>query len=228
MQRLAMQRLAIKKSFVVCVGVVGGLILWLGLGAPLQAYNLGINGHSGNPATNFGMSCNACHGGGSQPTVFLTGPQTVDAGDTVIYTLSVQSAAPTLQTAAGLDVSATAGAFASLGPDTQLLEEEITHSTPKNNDAGGLATFSFYWTAPPSAQVVTLYAAGNSVNMNNNPGGDDHANTTLSVEVTEPSAVQLSVLTASPTPAMTGALLAIAALGLTGARVVRRTRTESR
>lgn len=219
-----------RKAFILTVLVMGGLVaglLWLA--APIRASSAGISGHSGNPATNFGMSCNACHGGGSTPIVNLTGPGTVLAGESVIFTLSVQSAAPAQQTAAGLDVSATAGTLASLGGDTQVMDGEITQTSPKNNTAGS-ASFSFGWTAPMSApQTVTLYAAGNSVNLDGVPGGDHHANTTLSVNVVDPSAVALTGLTTAtpttPTALAAAIILLSGVIGLSVSGRRRRART---
>lgn len=213
-----------RKAFILTV--LGGLLLGLlWLAAPIRASSTGISGHSGNPATNFGMSCNACHGGGSAPIVNLTGPGVVLAGESVIYTLSVQSTAPAQQTAAGLDVSATAGTLASLGGDTQAMDGEITQTSPKNNTAGS-ASFSFGWTAPMAApQTVTLYAAGNSVNLDGIPGGDHHANATLTISVVDPSAVELTDLAATAPPAPVAALALF--MGLVGLGVIWRRRTQS-
>ena len=167
-------------------------------------------------------------GGGSEPVVSLTGPQTVLAGESVVYTLHVQSTALTLQTAAGLDVSATGGTLASLGGDTQVMDGEVTQTSPKNNTGAGMATFSFGWTAPMSApQTVVLYAAGNSVNLDGTPGGDHHANTILSVDVVDPSAVELtSLATTTPTPSAARAVAVVLLVGLVGLGVAWRRRAQ--
>lgn len=191
---------------------------------PSGAFSGGISGVSGNPAINFGDTCNSCHGGGSTPAVALAGPNNVAPGSVHTYLLTVQSANPSAQVAAGLDVSATAGALASLGPDTQILDSEVTHTAAKLNDTGGLASFSFQWTAPGSPQTVTLYAAGNSVNLDGFPFGDAHANATLVIEVSEPSAVHLAGFDATtPSPAgLPVAGLGGAALLLAAGLLVRR------
>lgn len=207
-----------KRTLLLAMLVVGGFFGILWLATPIWAFDTGIVGHSGNPATNFGMSCDSCHGGGVQPTVTLSGPTTVSPGQSAIYSLTVQSAAVASQTAAGFNVSATDGALASLGGDTQIIDGEITHVSPKTNTAGGVAVFSFQWTAPAVApQAVVLYAAGNSVNLDDTPGGDRHANTVLTVNVVNPTAVRLGGLTAGPSPLT--ALYAVAAgliVGLAG------------
>ncbi len=136
-----------------------------------HARRRGMVGYSGNPATNDGEDCTACHLGGFPPKVTLEGPSFVPPGAQRVFTLTV---AEGQLLAAGLDVSVTAGFLQSLGPDTQVLEGELTHSNPKivNPDTGA-ATFSFAWTAPiGEGAEVTMYGAGNSVNGDTTPEGD--------------------------------------------------------
>lgn len=181
-------------GLITAAAVVFGLAL---SAAPSAAFSDGMTGHSGNPAVNFGATCVACHGGGSAPAVQLTGPAIVAPGSVHTYLLTVQSAAPSQQTAAGLNVSATAGLLASLGADTQVLDSEITHSAPKANDGSGLASFSFQWTAPDTAQTLTIYAAANSVDLDGFPFGDSGDHTELVIEVADPTAVRLAGFDAS-------------------------------
>ena len=152
--------------------IIAGLVVGLVGGGVALAYSTGISGHSGNPGTNGGMTCNACHGGGQAPVVTLSGPTSVVLGSTHAYVLTVQSTNPDAQAHAGLNVSATGGTLAVGGADTQVMEGEITHSQPKANTANGVASFTFQWTAPLQAGTVTLYGAGNSVELNGYPGGD--------------------------------------------------------
>lgn len=173
------------KSVVVILCLALGMSLMLIRAQPGRASSSGIAGWSGNPAQG-GLDCNACHGGGASPGVLLSGPTSVASGQTATYVLALQSANPAGQTAAGLNVSATGGLLASAGPDTQVLSAEIAHTAPKANDGSGLAAFSFLWTAPShptQVTIQTLYAAGNSVNLNGNPGGDKAATHTLTVSV---------------------------------------------
>lgn len=202
-----------KRFFPLAIALaVLGAIAALGA-APSGAFSGGVSGLSGNPGTNLGDTCGSCHGGGSTPALNLSGPTVVAPNAVNTYVLSIQSANVVSQTAAGLDVSATAGLLSSLGSDTQILDGEVTHTASKPNDSGGLASFTFQWTAPDAgSQIVTLYAAGNSVNLDGRPSGDAHANTALVIEVAEPSAVGLAGLNAAP-PDM-------AAPGLAGLSVV--------
>lgn len=209
--------------------MVVGLIVGLLGGRVAQAYSTGISGHSGNPATNGGMTCSACHGSGQVPVVTLTGPTSVAPGSTHTYVLTVQSTDPGAQTHAGLDVSATNGALTTSGADTQLMDGEITHTQPKANNASGLASFQFQWTAPMLPGSVTLYGAGNSVNLNGNPGGDNPALANLAVTVESPTAVTVGDLAAGranpgamPPPASALIVVLTGLLALTVAATIRR------
>ena len=97
------------RSFMVSVGA-GALALlviaaFFGLA---RASTYGRVGFSGNPATNGGQDCTACHGpGATLPGVTLTGPTTLAAGAVGLYTLTI-TGGPGLT--AGLDVSVSGGA----------------------------------------------------------------------------------------------------------------------
>jgi len=142
------------------------------------AYNGGINGYSGNPATNAGMSCESCHSGGVMPTVDLSGPMSVTPGSTNTYVLRISGGQKLW---GGLDVSATAGALAALAADTKLMGGEIVQTGKKmavNDDV----TFSFSWTAPQTSGMATLFGAGLSSD-GSGPGGDEVARIALMVSV---------------------------------------------
>lgn len=200
---------------------VAAIVAAVALGASsVVAFSAGIAGYSGNPAINFGASCGACHGGGSTPVVQLTGPAVVAPNTAHTYLLTIQSTNIVSQTAAGFDVSTTGGLLASLGPDTQILDGEVTHTATKPNDSSGLTSFAFQWQAPDvSPQIVTLYAAGNSVNQDGLPFGDAHANASLQVLVASPTAVRLTALAASAPPNQGGSgqvMLGVAVFVLAG------------
>ncbi|MEZ4674154.1 MAG: choice-of-anchor V domain-containing protein [Caldilineaceae bacterium] len=153
-------------------------------------------GFSGNPATNSGQNCTACHAAAATvPAVLLTGPTTVVAGTTNLYTFTI-SGGPA-QTA-GLDIAVSNGRGTLLptGVDTQVLLGELTHSAPKAF-SGNQAQFTFAWTAPSFNDTVTLYAAGNSTDGQRSLTGDGVATTTLAVQVTGGNGGPPTV---SPTP----------------------------
>ncbi|HVO25889.1 MAG TPA: choice-of-anchor V domain-containing protein [Candidatus Margulisiibacteriota bacterium] len=168
----------------------------LAMATQAQAFSTGISSLS------FGSSgCNACHGGGLAPTVTLTGPATVAAGSTNVYTLQISVVGA--QNKGGLNVAATDGTLAvggSAAAGTQTITgknglKEITHSGAKTA-SGGFVTFSFQWTAPSVGGSVTFTGWGNAVNGNFNPSGDMAAMATLVVTVTGGS----NTPTSTPTP----------------------------
>ena len=168
-----------------------------------MAYSFGIISYSG--AQGKAMTCNLCHFGGVAPTVSLSGPQTIAAGDTGMFTFTVHSNAAA-QIGAGFDVAASGGALQTVsGQDEQLIGSELTHVQPENNDPNSDATFSFEWQAPAAGGTYTLFGAGNSVNLDGTNGGDRAATTQLAITVSDPSTppTPTPTATATPTPGST-------------------------
>ncbi|KFA86745.1 MXAN_6652 family MXYO-CTERM-anchored protein [Archangium violaceum] len=147
------------------------------LSAPAFANSTGMTGNSGKSAA----TCSSCHSGGTAPTVTLTGPSSLAAGATGEYTLTI-TGGPGLRGGMNVAVDNTA---ASLEPGTGSKKQsnELTHNAPKPA-ASGAITFNFSLVAPPSAGSVKIFAAGNSVNGDNNSTGDAAATTSLTVNVT--------------------------------------------
>lgn len=157
---------------------VGAVAVCLVAGSAF-ANSTGITGRSGKQS---GVSCAAagCHGGGSStPTVTLEGPTALTAGQTGQYTLVI-TGGPGVK--AGLNV-AVDGATLTAGSGTKVVSGELTHSLPKAF-SNGSARFDFSLVAPATNGTYKVFAAGNSVNGDNNNTGDSHANTTLDVVVT--------------------------------------------
>lgn len=150
------------------------------------ASSTGINGFSGNPATNGGLDCNQCHSGGQVPFAIITGPTSVLPNTISTYRLTLSGGQAGLvgSAAGGLDVSATDGALFSVEQDTRIQFGELTHSTPRPVPLGQTSvSWNFQWQAPATAGVVTLYGAGNSVNDGQGSNGDAADTTTLAVTV---------------------------------------------
>jgi hypothetical protein len=136
------------------------------------------------------------------PTVSFEGPTTVAPGSSATYQFFVRSQSPT-QTAAGLDIAvsggelmidASQGARIAPGPPPER-RGEITHNSPKSN-VEGVASWEFTWTAPTSPGSVTMFGAGNSVNLNGQITGDRGTGTMITIEV----AAVVDTPTPSPTP----------------------------
>lgn len=161
--------------------VVAFLLLPLASVVELGASSNGISGFSGNPATNGGLTCSACHARGIVPTVVMTGPTFVEPGSTNTYTLTVGGGQ---ERAGGLDVSVTAGNLVVIDPGTYLLDGEITQVSPRPVDIiTNEAVWSFNWTAPPTPGTVTMYGAGNSVNLAQAFNGDEANTDVLTIAV---------------------------------------------
>lgn len=148
--------------------------------------HLSLNGRvgfSGNPATNEGQTCTACHAtGATVPTVALDGPTTVQAGSTNRYTVTI-TGGPAQTGGVNISAGNERGTLLPTGADLQAFLGELTHSAPKPF-TDNQVRFSFVWTAPSFNDTVTLYAAGNSTDSQQSLTGDGVANTTLAVQVT--------------------------------------------
>lgn len=167
---------------------VAGVILLAAFIGMVYAFSTGRVGFSGNPNVGGGLTCAVCHSGGQIPAVVLDGPTTVEPGETVEYTLTISGGQ---EVAGGFNVSATGGDLATLpgATDTQILPvpggfpDELTHTMPKDADSSGAVEFRFEWTAPDSSQTVTLYGAGNSVDLDGSSQGDAPNTDTLKITV---------------------------------------------
>ena len=72
------------------LGLIAVLLAMTGyISIRVHATANGKVGYSGNPATNGGETCAACHDGGSMPDVSLIGPTTVLPGVTNLYQLTI-------------------------------------------------------------------------------------------------------------------------------------------
>ena len=147
-----------------------------------DASRFGRDGFSGNPGTNNGATCTACHApGAAVPTVTITGPQTLDAGTIAEYTVTI-AGGPAQTAGVGVSASGGAGSFEAVGKDVHVVGAELSHTQPKAF-AKGVASFRFRWRAPDHNGPVALYAAGNSSNGQLNLLGDGIGTRQLTVTV---------------------------------------------
>jgi len=122
----------------------------------------------GSGRTGVSTSASGCNCHGSTPnasgavTVSITGPQTVAAGSTNAYTISV-SGGPS-GTKGGFDLSANGGTLVA-GTGSKVSGSELTHS---NNSQ---RIWSFTWTAPATAGSYGFAAVGMASN-GSGTGGD--------------------------------------------------------
>lgn len=140
---------------------VGALVLALCSAVGAEASQFGRNGFSGNPGTNAGATCTACHAtGATLPALSISGPTSVAAGSTHEY-IALLTGGPGVT--GGLNVSSTdaSGTLLPVDSDLQSIGGEVSHTAPKAFTAGQVE-FRFEWTAPAFNGVYTLYGAGNS------------------------------------------------------------------
>lgn len=150
---------------------------------PVEAFQTGQVLHNGNP-DNGGFNCSECHSGEPSPAAIeIVGPAELAPGESGTFAVTVTGGPSTV---GGFNLSSTGhlGDLGTLGLDTRLFFNEITHTEPKAF-ADGEATFEFTWTAPAEAQPITLYAAGVSGNGDERNSGDSVAVTTFVVDVRE-------------------------------------------
>ncbi|MBN1209694.1 MAG: hypothetical protein JXB05_32900 [Myxococcaceae bacterium] len=148
----------------------------IGVSSTAAAFSSGATNLSGKTAN----TCNNCHTGGATPTVTLTGPTTVLPGSTQSYRLTITGGAAQV---GGMDVSVdNAAATLIAGPGMRAVAGEVTHASAQPFKNGALS-FDFSLQAPAQEGKVTLYATGNSANMDRGTYGDKSAATTLAVTV---------------------------------------------
>ena len=116
-----------------------------------------------------GVGC-VCHD--LNPTdsviVWIEGPDSVLRNSTVQYKL-LMTGGPAV--AGGLNIAAYFGELDSVDTLTQVLLGELTHTFP-NPSQDDTVSWNFFYTAPDSLLIDTLYSVANSVNGNGNPSGD--------------------------------------------------------
>jgi len=116
-----------------------------------------------------GFGC-TCHDASPTAGVVVTinGPAELSVNQTGQYTVTVQGG-PAVR--AGTDVAVSAGALSPSSSALQIIDGELTHTSPQPF-VNGVATFSFTYTAPATPGTYTMYANGNSVNFNGDNTGD--------------------------------------------------------
>jgi hypothetical protein len=113
---------------------------------------------SGGIAGRSQTGCGGCHSGGSRPTVNLSGPSTLTAGSSSVYSLTISGGAGSC---GGLDVSVSGGSLSitgSDGPSEYILSGEVTQSS-RGSYSGSSLVYTFTAKAGTGSSM-TLHAAG--------------------------------------------------------------------
>lgn len=127
-----------------------------------------VDGRTGRTLKTSTSGC-SCHGSiNTGVTVTITGPDTVNTGQTQQYTLTVTN---TGKVGMGLDIATRLGTLGVVGNTTHISNGELTHNAniPMTN---GTASVNFNYTAPGTGGTDTLWAVGLAGNGQNNSGGD--------------------------------------------------------
>jgi hypothetical protein len=164
------------------------------------AYSSGESGRSQS-------GCGSCHGGGSTPTVQLSGPTTLTAGSQGSYTFQISGGSGSCS---GLDISASGGTLTAGGPSEHLGGGEVINSN-KANWSGSSITYTFTATAGTGSSM-TLYACGLA---GCSEGNSDWGLTSMTVNIgaaSNPPTVQTPA-SASPSTLTAGGQTTLSVLG---------------
>jgi len=201
--------------------VMRWMIGLLAISLSLQAYAFP------NGRVRGGTTCNgsSCHGAASTAvTTTLTGPTTLLAGTSALYTVSITQAGVGAGLNVAVDPSSLAGATLGLvDANTQLLTNTATSPVPQLTHTNGLInapagnigdwSYSFMVNAPLAAGTILINAVMNAFDGDGTEAGDLWDATTLAIQVVLPE----------PSTAL---LLGLGAAGLVGFQVRRRRRAS--
>jgi len=130
------------------------------------------SGYTGRPPSE---SCGNCHGGGTAPTISLTGPDTLNAGQTGDYTAVVSGGPNTKTFGAAVDGTA---AINPVGTNMKDASGEVFST----HDNGASITFKFSVVAPTNAASFNLYYMALASN-GSGTGGDGNVQMKKSIAV---------------------------------------------
>lgn len=128
-------------------------------------------GRTGRTLKSSTQGCGGCHGSSSTAdvNVLISGPDTVNTGQTVQYSLTVTKQS---KTGAGLDIAVRRGALNPVSTNIHLSNGELTHN---NNISmtNGSVTVQFNYIAPATVGIDTIWATGLATNSDGGTSGDD-------------------------------------------------------
>ncbi len=129
------------------------------------------DGRTGRTLKTSTSGCGGCHGSSATTgvTVTINGPDSVNTGQTVQYSLTINRST---KTGAGLDIAVRSGALSPVSSTIHLASGELTHNAniPMSS---GTATVQFNYTAPATVGTDTIWATGLATNSNGGSSGDE-------------------------------------------------------
>jgi len=133
----------------------------------LYAHNDGMKGRTRKSDDKPGCTCH-----GSDPTasvkVVISGPDSLSVNQEAEYNVTI-SGGPLV--AAGVDIAVSKGTLTAVESDLKLLSGELTHTDPKKA-VGKSVQFQFKYKAPSLPGNQTIFASGNSANLDDKKTGD--------------------------------------------------------
>jgi hypothetical protein len=153
----------IPRSYTVCTII----LLIIASACFLYSHNDGIKGRTRKSNDKPGCTC---HGSDSTSSVnvLISGPEYLTVNQEALYNVTI-SGGPLA--AAGVDIAVSKGTLSAVGPDLKLLSGELTHSDPKKA-VDKSVQFQFKYKAPSIPGNQTIFASGNSTNLNDKKTGD--------------------------------------------------------
>lgn len=176
-----------------CTVIAGGIAF-----LTLSSYS---TGNPGNTTAGCASGGSTCHGGSASAATILTITGIPASGWVPGTTYSlVASVNNNTKVRAGFDLGCSVGTFNNAGSTSTTAltngNKEIYHTTP-NAMTGGVASWSFTWTAPATGTSAVFNFAGNAVNFNGASSGDVW-NTSTQTFNAAPAAVTAPTVTLNP------------------------------
>jgi hypothetical protein len=179
--------LSLKRAPVFVLAIAAGACTDQGQRGPIgpeathpSFYESGISGRSGAPSAGLCSDCHDPDNGAAAPTVTLSGPTTVNAGETGSYTLTISPASGSNQSQGGLNVAVPSGGSLTAGGGTKVSSGEIVQTQAKSGT--GDLSWSFQWQAPATGGTHTMYAVGLSTD-GSGKNGDEQGTDALAITV---------------------------------------------
>ncbi len=139
----------------------------------IYSFPTGYVGVTNKGGEGIGCVCHGIHAPTDSVSVFFEGPDSVETGQTVIYTIHLAHGPAIV---GGFDAAVYAGIIDTVSTEPGVRRDsatgDLTHRHPKpfTNDT---VTWSFKYTAPSTEQIDTLYAVANSTNNDTTSDNDE-------------------------------------------------------
>jgi len=148
--------------------IVVAFILVMASSIFLYAFSAGETGRTKKTSS---LGCGSCHGNNpvNETVVSIIGPDTINAGQTANYFLTITKLS---KTGAGLDIAVRSGSLSPVSNNIHLSNGELTHNAniPMTN---GSVTIQYNYTAPNFVTIDTIWATGIATNSDGTSTGDD-------------------------------------------------------